>query len=94
MWSHKERDDRNPYRNSLTPLEIHLQKEGCDFRIGSPVFRAGRVRVHRTVINRFKNYYFSIRMGVASGFQGLDSPLEELLETRRRKSGGCENGRR
>lgn len=29
--------------------------------------------VHRTVINRFKNYCFSIQMGVASGFQGLDS---------------------
>lgn len=49
--------------------------------------------MHRTVINRFKNYCFSIRMGVASGvFKDRDSAGRALLETRRRKNEGCENG--
>lgn len=56
--------------------------------------------VHRTVINRFKNYCFSIQMEVASGFQGLDSvgrdAGNEVTKERRvrkwRRQGGCRKG--
>lgn len=91
----------------LLRRKIHLQKKGCDIRIGSTEPSTRRIRVcvwvHRTVINRFKNYCFSIQMGVASGFQGLDSvgrdAGNEVTKERRvrkwwRRKGDAEKGRK
>ena len=56
--------------------------------------------LHWTVINRFKNYCFSIQMGVASGFQGLDSVRRDAWKrgdertkgAKMEEEGGCRKG--
>lgn len=68
--------------------------EARDIRIRSAARRLppDYIRVHRTVINRFKNYCFSIQMGWQVVFKGWISVGRARGNERRRKNGGCENG--
>lgn len=68
----KNGDDRAG-RNSLTAENSFTERRMRYSNWVNGVFYQTHPCVHRTVINRFKNYCFSIQMGVASGFQGLDS---------------------
>lgn len=84
----------------LLRRKIHLQKKGMRYSNWvNDAFYQMHPCVHRTVINRFKNYCFSIQMEVASGFQGLDSvgrdagnevTKERRVRKWRRKRGGMQ----
>lgn len=81
MYSVTKNGDDKTGRNSLT-AENSFTGRGIRYSNWvNDVFYRMHPCVHRTVINRFKNYCFSIQMGVASGFQGWIQ-LEEMLETR------------